>query len=246
MKEALQKVLAEIGARVRDPDYVALGRELAEREQAAAMARARADFPAWLRRCRVPRRFAALRYRAEWIPSELRRFCDGYPATLRHHAGGIIAGGLGSGKTAAACWCIRALYQHGELAGRPLRWVARTGLFLSALELSFWVAQRRWAMLQQLAEVDLLVLDGLEDQQGEFARLAELVERYIDARWLERRPTLVTTNIPPDAAYVASEASAYTATFHDLYPRAYSRLCDAEGFGVVECNREDLRSAGRR
>jgi DNA replication protein DnaC len=175
-------------------ELAALRREAHEADQRAR----------WL--ASVPRRFitAHLRDLDTDIQADVRCWAETDAVEGRNL---VLFGPVGTGKTHTAIAAVRALFERS----------AYGALFLPVVEL---LDQLRPGgpdgALERAAAANVLILDDLgaekpSDWTGE--RLYSIVNR----RWLEQRPTVATSNIPPDE--LAERVGE----------RTYSRLvgCDA-------------------
>lgn len=128
-----------------------------------------------------------------------------------------LFGPVGVGKSHAAVAAVRHLHQRG-LSVR----------FLPVVELLDMLRPGGpEGTFEQLADRDVLVLDDLGTERAT-DWTAERLYAVINRRWLEERPTVVTTNLPPDEFETA------------IGPRAFSRLV---GNGAVSLR---LGGADRR
>ena len=177
-----------------DDDAVA-----AERAAAGQMVDARRD--EWERT--VPRRFVTARPADLVGPAgdALREWvADPHPGNL------LLLGNIGVGKSHAAVAACRARFASGD----SLRFLP-VGELLDALD---WRRPDSHHTLEQLCTVDLLVVDDLgTERSNEWT--GERLYLVVNRRWLDERPTIVTTNLQPDQ--LADE----------LGQRTYSRLRDS-------------------
>lgn len=97
----------------------------------------------------------------------------------------ILGGGVGCGKTAAACsW----LYS-GRAGG---------GLFLKAQRLARWPRYDN-AQMDRVLGIPRLVIDDVGAEfQDKFGAFQSLLDEVIDGRVSNRRATVMTTNLPAD------------------------------------------------
>ena len=147
----------------------------------------------------------------------------------------LLAGPPGSGKSMTATWALRTVFLAGEAIfddelGRAC-WHAATAWFTTAADLYEAVFDKDRPTIARARLVDVLVVDDWGAAYEHEWPLAEL-DRLIDRRWGERLPTIVTTN-------------THTKQFPKLYPRAWSRLTDASGVGLIAIDRPDQRSNRR-
>lgn len=113
----------------------------------------------------------------------------------------VIAGDLGTGKSHAACAACRHAHDSGL-----------TVLFLPVVEM---LDQLRPGgppeALDEFCDVDRLIIDDLGSEKPT-DWTAERLYAVVNRRWLEERPTIVTTNL------------AATALRDAVGPRTYSRV----------------------
>lgn len=115
----------------------------------------------------------------------------------------VLTGEVGSGKTHTAVAVARALF----LAGRTVECWATVDL-LDALRPDGGVE------LDQLADVDVLVLDDLgAERPSEW--VAERLYALVNRRWLYERPTIVTTNLVLGELATGLGARAASRLLHD-------------------------------
>lgn len=145
----------------------------------------------------------------------------------------ILAGPPGTGKTTAAVWCLRRLYRHRISQGRG----AARARFVKMRDLFAAVFDKDRATIARAEDADILVLDDWGTAYEHEWPLAEL-DALIDRRWEEMRPTIVTTNMNPEAVEGRPESER---NLRDMLPRSYDRLTGEPGPGVVILNRASLR-----
>lgn len=199
-------------------------------------ANARAAIARWLVDAGVPKR-----YRVELderlVPPELRAWAGHLPEFLREGGGALLVGSKGTGKTAGACWLIQQAYLRAPIGvpenGEP-EFLPPRCAFVAAADVIDAVIEKRRDWLTRAATVDLLVIDdwgvGYEGSAWGVAGL----DRLVDRRWSELKPTVVTTNMLP-------EAEKGEESFAARYPRAFDRLVDRAGPGVIEVLCKSLR-----
>lgn len=220
------------GLRVVSDDEERAGEDARQR---AALERARRDFIPWLARCGVPRRYHAPIEKTALDP-RLLAWAEGFPASLGTGAGVLLCGPTGTGKTTQAAALVRAAYHRGRLEDDG-SWRAPSALFVHAVDLSEWVFDKQADKIKLARAVDLLVIDDWGVAYESEWPLSVL-DRVVDARWAELRSTIVTTNLFP---LRNAEAGIDAQTFEGRYPRAFSRLADAAGPGVVMLEGGDRR-----
>jgi DNA replication protein DnaC len=163
----------------------------------------------------IPRRYRAAVPRLPETDDWLAGAADG--------AGMLLAGPTGTGKTHEAYGAVRAW---------AAAVVARTGvvIFGNVADLLDRARPDGDLSVPTIADADLLLLDDL----GAFKAsewTAEALYRIVDRRWADCLPTLVTTNMPPDALR------------EWVGDRLASRL--AATLTVVPLTGKDLRRVGR-
>lgn len=170
-----------------------------EARDAAEQAAADADIARWRDawwRDHIPSRFVEAT--AEQLDGKLAEASD-WDGTCNV----LLVGNVGAGKTHAAVALARTVHDRG---GSVAFWPVVE--LLDALRPS----GDEKAMDRALA-VDVLVLDdlGLErPSDWTFERLYALVNR----RWLEQRPTIVTSNLPVDELEAAVGAPMWSRLYH--------------------------------
>ncbi|MCR9093440.1 MAG: hypothetical protein NXI30_04430 [bacterium] len=176
----------------------------------------------------VSSRFRRLEPSEDLLPAECRKWV----ALADQGAAMILAGPPGTGKTTAAVWCLRALYERWSREGReiPKAKIVKTRDLYAA------VFDKNAALIREVERCDALVIDDWGTAYEHEWPLAEL-EAVIDRRWDECRPTIVTTNMNPSGK--GSE------TLQQKLPRSYDRLTGDPGPGVVILDRPSLRQGGR-
>lgn len=118
----------------------------------------------------------------------------------------LYYGPMGTGKTQQVCWIAAALKQQ----------VLAANVSELAQRLAANYGRNQTELLEQIGSCDLLVLDDLGTERGEY--LQSKVYLIIDARYRSRKPMLVTTNLTP------SELAANEST---LQGRICSRILSA-------------------
>lgn len=134
----------------------------------------------------------------------------------------VLTGPVGVGKSYAAVAAVRPIFAKGC----SLLFVPATRL----LDMVAYSNPDATVNRRQLETVDLLILDDLGTQRdNEWA--IEQVYGVVNERWLEDRPTVVTSNLTPADLEEA------------IGERTYSRLADA-GIGVRLSGEDRRRSKG--
>jgi IstB-like ATP binding protein len=100
----------------------------------------------------------------------------------------VLSGGVGAGKTSAACWWLRERARRGV-----------AGWFMTAALLARWPRYDVGEMAR-LLRIDALVIDDLGteymDDKGNFMAI---LDEVIDSRTANEKQTLVTTNLGVEA-----------------------------------------------
>ena len=170
-----------------DPDAAPPPAVDVPREQADAEARRRVAWERWDRA--IPRRFRGARL--DHLPAPLAEQLAAW-AKLDERPNLVLTGPVGTGKTYAACAAVRPLVGAGAT-------------------LAFWPVVRLLDQLRpghdpdpydEAAGADLLVLDDLGAERAT-EWTAERLYALVNDRWLDERPTLATTNLPPPALATA-------------------------------------------
>ncbi len=160
--------------------------------------------------------------------------CAKWIASYRRGAGMILAGPVGSGKTVAAIHCLRQVYADSErhnVEFQTWEWQPPTTVYTKARLLYRAVFDRDTVAIERAREADVLVIDEWGGAYESPWPVAEM-DGLIDDRWEERRATIITTNVHPTEG---------TSSFRAMAPRAFDRLCDEPGPGVVMMDRKSLR-----
>jgi DNA replication protein DnaC len=168
--------------------------------------------------------------RDEWQATVPRRFwsarCADFPTALRtpletwarddDRGNLVLFGAVGVGKTHAALAACRAPFG----AGAMLQFLP-VGELLDQLD---WRRPDSARTLEQLCQVDLLIVDDLgAERSNEWT--GERLYLVINRRWLDGRPTIVTTNLS-----LGGDGELCTA----VGERTYSRLAHgAESFELT-------------
>jgi DNA replication protein DnaC len=98
----------------------------------------------------------------------------------------VLLGPVGSGKTHAACACARQSFDVG-----------RSVAFWPVVALMDALRPDGRARADELVAVDLLILDDLAvEKPSEWT--TERLDLIVNGRWLDGRPTIVTSNLTPD------------------------------------------------
>lgn len=131
---------------------------------------------------------------ASWQPPERRRGVDAWIASWppeRTYL--LLSGNKGAGKTHIACGLLRAAWEHYQIRGlfRPV-----VDLVDEYRRASRGEPEEQDVIDAAVLRVPLLVLDDYGAER-ETALAAERIYRVVDVRYRERRPTIVTTNVPP-------------------------------------------------
>lgn len=146
----------------------------------------------------------------------LERYLSRWPGPLAHGEGLYLYGPPGVGKTHALTALARELIE-AHLVETLILSVPALGTRLRQL-LSASDSFRREALLAQMKQVQLLILDdlGLEKHS---AWLSDLLAQVIDERWRMRRPVLLASAFPPERLahrYSAQMLSRVRAMCHML------------------------------
>jgi len=135
----------------------------------------------------------------------VRAWVDGY--SLDSERGLFLAGPFGSGKTHLA---VAALHE-------AVTWELAHGLFVSAAGLVSKVRKGErldWQPVELACGVDLLLLDDVGQEAGsDFTR--DIVARVITSRYDESMPTIMTTNLGPQALTKAL-GGGVTSRIHEM------------------------------
>lgn len=185
----------------------------------------------WLEKVGVGGRLSHLSHDSALVPDACRFWVE-----HRHQGASMILGGTyGSGKTAAAVWCLRQVYGLGEQYNGPTtdwRWRPERTLFAKARDLYAAVFTQNRQLLGAARTAQVLVLDDWGATYQHEWPLYE-IDGLLDARWERGLPTIMTTNVHPTAG---EDCLAKTI------PRTLDRMCDTPGPGLVPMVRESMRA----
>ena len=217
------------------------GRTLTTEEdlrEAIAEERTEAKVIEWLLEVGVGARLARLEIDPELLPPEW----VAWVADWQDGASMLIAGNYGSGKTAAAVWCLRQVYDHGarwkprEGGGcRDFSWRPARCFFTKARELYAAVFQGHRHILERARNSRVLVIDDWGAVYQHEWPLHEM-DGIIDTRWERNLATIITTNVHPTKGENSIGATA---------PRTLDRMCDDPGPGLVIMDRVSQRAGHR-
>lgn len=142
----------------------------------------------------------------------------------------LLTGGVGSGKTVAACELFAKLMRPGgyEFIGGVPEYDRRAGRVVQACELAAlgMFGPEAKEALAQATDLRLLVLDDLGSEYLTDAWRSNLF-LLVNARWLKRRRTVITTNL---------DMAALKARYE---PRVFDRIRDSGR--AVHCGDKSLR-----
>lgn len=195
---------------------------------------------AYLARAHVPRVHrepltGRARFLLELVPDSLRTWESTLGSMVWVGGSALLCGPPGVGKTLAATWVLAGIIRRAVIDefGEPRTGRCASVCFARVADLRQIVRERAWERLREIERAQALVLDDAGLESDPDGRTAADVDELIDRRWADRRVTIVTTNLLADGDPLS---------FRARYARAFSRLADARGPGVVEIVREvDLR-----
>lgn len=226
----------------RGPDFTPISEAVAEARTAIPDGKTAEDlWKAWLskrispaaidlvlREYGIAQRFRSLDVNEALLPAAARTWVD----LADQGAVMILAGPVGSGKTATAAWCLRELYLRRSHAGAE----PPKAKILKTRDLYQSVFAKDEGELKRIKALDALVIDDWGSAYEHDWPLAEL-EGVIDRRWDEQRPTIVTTNLNPEPTPGIETGK----TLRERLPRSFDRLTGDPGPGVVILDRASLR-----
>lgn len=163
------------------------------RELAAEVARA----PSQLAKLGVPRPVL----RALWMPEKTLALEAARDWWASGEALLLLCGGVGSGKTTAAAWCLLKRMEQEAANPKPSGGVPiEPGMFVTAPEfngLSDYSPEAR-AWMERLSRCGLLVLDDLGTERMGDGELS-CIQRLVGERHAADRRTVLTTNLSGEA-----------------------------------------------
>lgn len=181
----------------------------------------------------IPKRFVDAsfeNYEANTIQQELvlkrvvsyaKSFVTGLPPF-----GAIFWGEPGTGKSHLAVSLLRYAVSHGRSAYYTTAWSLLDRLHRSKM---FNAEREEMTVIDRLAQVDLLVIEDV-GKSATTEREAAQYYALLDARWAACKPTVITTNEPPEVVRSL------------LTPAGYDRL--AEGARVIHLDWPSRRRIG--
>ncbi|HHX72164.1 MAG TPA: ATP-binding protein [Clostridiales bacterium] len=116
-----------------------------------------------------------------------KRYVEEWPEMQRLNAGVLFFGGVGTGKSFLACAIANALIDQMQSVS-----VTSLPRILSVLQGGF--DEERKNLLRRIREYDLLVIDDLGVER-DTPYATEQVYSVIDARYLAKKPLIITTNL---------------------------------------------------
>jgi chromosomal replication initiation ATPase DnaA len=155
-----------------------------------------------------------------WQRTIPRRFWDARPEHFTDPLGGeisawsaldeppnlVLLGAVGVGKSHAAAAAIRPRFA----AGATVVFVP-VGELLDSLD---WRRPDSAETMERLCQVDLLVVDDLgTERSNEWT--GERLYLVVNRRWLDMRPTIITSNLDPDQLTEAVGERTYSRLAHD-------------------------------
>ena len=166
---------------------------------------------------------------AQKIPDAVRRWAVG-----RFWGGLLLAGPVGTGKSAAAAWCVQQLYRAGQWEpgeDYPVEWQpggsAKVVQTIDVIQgaLSFDARPPRYGQRVLVLE------DWQPSYPASLSRGVDALCALVDRRWggKERYATVITTNARPQE-------------FAQRFAQVYSRMTDRRGPGLVVVGGEDRRA----
>lgn len=150
---------------------------------------------------RIPRRLRAARL--DGVPSPAREsiaqwLADGSPGSL------VLLGPVGVGKTYAATAALRDAFEHG----------ARVMFAPVAEALEALRPGGPTDAAQRLRSAGLLLLDDLGvEKPSEWT--VERLDSIVNRRWLDEKPTIVTTNVAPERLEASVDPRLFSRLVHD-------------------------------
>lgn len=181
----------------------------------------------WLEAVGVGKLLREERVNTELLPPE----CFEWARRWEQGARMMIAGNVGSGKTVAAVWCLCAAWD----SKLKYRTTSPGAWFLTQDEYYDAVFSGNRSKLERADSVPALVIDDCGAAYESERPLSKL-EGLINRRHINRRATILTTNLNPHPKEVPDGRS-----FAEVAPRAYDRLRDEPGPGIVILDRPSMR-----
>lgn len=138
-----------------------------------------------------------------------RRYVNSWQKVRDENIGLLLWGSVGTGKTFAAACIANALLDRGVA-------VRMTNFSSILAQMRSLYADGRAALLRELADIPLLIIDDLGIERGtEYA--LEQVYAVVDERYKAGRPLIVTTNLTISELRAAEDAA---------HARIYSRILE--------------------
>lgn len=175
--------------------------------------------------------------RARLVRGTCMRYAETWPAMAKRGTNVVLVGPMGTGKTGLACAIANAVI--GTHQG--------TAMFISAYgavrhQRDTWRVRGKTETeaLADLTTPDLLVLDEVGVQMGSDSEKLMLFE-VLNARYAERRPTILLSNLPVESYAVGDDTRQMRPGLRQfLGERVWNRYAD-DGSFVLACDWPSLR-----
>ena len=198
------------------------------------------------RESQIPKKYMWKFYEDFEVVSDKANMLVGFATTIRERAhnepwkdGFYFWGSAGTGKTLLACIILQELMMKYSTGGR---FVDLSRQFFQRLKTSFNTADESYGdagkILDELIEMPFLVIDDFGVQRNTEWEM-EMLYNLIDSRYVEERPTILTSNISVERFRTASEETGEKAAraksiAHDRIASRIKEMCQVIFFELPD------------